>query len=72
MRRQEGQAGAWWPWTGVPLSNDLIASHAVILDPDGCLNLFLARPGNQGIDTFRQEGPGGAFVRGPSLPGLPL
>ena len=47
-------------------------SHAVILDPDGCLNLFLARPGNLGISTFRQEGPGGAFVRGPSLPGLPL
>jgi len=72
MRRQEGQAGAWWPWTDVPHSNDLIASHAVILDADGGLNLFLARPGNQGIDTFRQEGPGGAFARGPSLPGLPL
>ena len=56
----------------MPLANDLIASHAVILDPDGCLNLFLARPGNLGISTFRQEGPGGAFVQGPSLPGLPL
>ena len=51
---------------------DLIASHAVVLDAEGCLNLLLARPGNKGIGTVRQQGPDGAFVPGPLLPGLPL
>ncbi|MFY9926579.1 MAG: hypothetical protein WAK82_01125 [Streptosporangiaceae bacterium] len=71
LRRQQGQAGAWWPWTGVPTAADLIDSYEVILDAEGCLNLLVARPGNQGIDTFRQQGPGGAFVPGAPLPVLP-
>jgi hypothetical protein len=71
LRRQQGQAGAWWPWTGVPTDADLIDSYQVILDAEGCLNLLVARSGKQGISTFRQQGPGGAFVPGPSLPVLP-
>jgi hypothetical protein len=71
LRRQQGQAGAWWPWTGVPAGNYLIDSYEVILDAEGCLNLFVAQPGNQGIGTFRQQGPDGAFVPGPLLPVLP-
>ena len=71
VRRQQGQAGAWWPWTGVPAGNYLVDSYEVILDAEACLNLFVAQPGNQGIGTFRQQEPDGAFVPGPLLPVLP-
>jgi hypothetical protein len=55
----------------VPAGNYLIDSYEVILDAEACLNLFVAQPGNQGIGTFRQQGPDGAFVPGPLLPVLP-
>ena len=52
-----------------------IRSRLNAADPFGD---WIALPENDHADgpiaciTFRQEGPGGAFVRGPSLPGLPL
>ena len=72
LRRQEGQAGPWWRWTALPTAASPIASHTIILDSEGCLNLLLARPDNKGIDILRQQGPGGAFLPVPSLPPLPL
>ena len=71
LRRQEGKAGPWWAWTGVPLNDYLVDSFAVILDDEGCLNLLVARAGDQGMACSRQQGPGGAFVPGPFLPVLP-
>lgn len=74
-RRQEGKAGPWTTWQSVNLNtnSDPRDGYAVILDAEGCINFFLNRPGNQGVDIVRQQDPlDGAFTPVPSLPALPI
>jgi hypothetical protein len=66
-------AGSGWsPWAAVAAPGPgTIASPTLILDAQNCLNLLLARPGQDGLLMLRQQTENGPFVPGPALPALP-
>lgn len=70
--RQDDQGGPWTGWTSLGAPDaDVIASPALILDSDSCLNLFLSRPEGEGLILLRQKAQNGPFITGTAVPALP-
>lgn len=71
-RRKDGLGGPWSAWTSLGRPDtSAIADPALILDSNGCLNLLLSRPSQEGLITLRQEVQNGPFTKGPAVPALP-
>jgi hypothetical protein len=71
-RGQDGPGGPWSAWASLGRPGPgAIADPALVLDPGGCLHLFLGRPGQEGLLTLRQQAQNGPFSPGAAVPALP-
>jgi hypothetical protein len=69
--RQDDHGGPWTGWTSLGAPDaDAIANPALVLDSESCLNLFLARPQDEGLIVLRQKTQNGPFTTGTAVPAL--